>query len=227
MTTSGPDIPTPSKTGGVAPGMPRRWWLTPPFLILAPAALSFAAWGFLYIRLRLGYEQALRENLTGFAIPATPSAKALLLLLLWYGAVASISALGWRLGSDKQPNHTVAALTGTARFRRYYFLLILTAAALGVGYSYYRIASTVSILSTLQGQTGNDSSDALSASASPPDTAVCDDSRCAARRLPVAQEGDWLAVCSRRDRPTGLERNDYVAFGIDDGRICLPFDVVG
>ncbi len=167
MTTSGPDIPTPSKTGGVAPGMPRRWWLTPPFLILAPAALSFAAWGFLYIRLRLGYEQALRENLTGFAIPATPSAKALLLLLLWYGAVASISALGWRLGSDKQPNHTVAALTGTARFRRYYFLLILTAAALGVGYSYYRIASTVSILSTLQGQTGNDFSDALSASAGP------------------------------------------------------------
>jgi len=95
------------------------------------------------------------------------STRGVVLLLIWYLSVISMATIGWRLGVDKKPIATVARLADTAAFQRRYFLLILAAAAVGIGYSYYKIASSASILDSLATQTGNNFTNSLPGSTGP------------------------------------------------------------
>lgn len=145
---------------------PGRWWFTPAFFILAPVGMSFIMW-MVFVGLHtLGYLPGSSEDLIGFSEPATINVRNVFLLSIWYGAVVSIAMLGWRLAAVKRARPK-ATLTTDQTFERHYFLLILSAAGVGVIYSYYKIAGTNSIFASLQNQTANDFSSALSGFAGP------------------------------------------------------------
>jgi hypothetical protein len=156
----------PARQGeGVLAPLRLQWWVTPAVFILVPVAMSFLAWTIFAILGEFGYITAFREMLTGFAVPATASLGGIGLLLFWYCAMVATSTLGWRLGADRFMPVQIAARTSTKEFERRYFFLVLATAALGVAYSYYKIASQKSIIDALANQSGNDFTKSLSGTA--------------------------------------------------------------
>jgi|tagenome__1003787_1003787.scaffolds.fasta_scaffold20944827_3 hypothetical protein len=146
-------------------GGPYRWWFTPAGLILIPTALSFLAWTLLVVWRSFGSLGASRLELTGFLERAAISVPDITLILVWYGAVVLLSTMGWRLGIDTEPDAEIVARTSAVSFERRYFLLILTAALIGVTYSYYKIGSATSVFDSLTTQTVNSFSNSLSGTA--------------------------------------------------------------
>jgi len=147
------------------PTLPK--WFTPAVFILAPVGASFGAWvvlGGLYL---LGYAGGSWEKLAGFSEPAPLTLRSVVLLAFWYGAVVSMSMVGWRLGRRSQPRQAIVELTGSPPFERRYFFVVLLAATVGVGYSLYQIGSPLTIIESLSAQTGNDLYGSLSKTASP------------------------------------------------------------
>ncbi|MGV0605296.1 O-antigen polymerase [Mycolicibacterium sp. XJ1904] len=146
----------------------QKWWFSPPFLILLPVVMSFAAW------LALNYQRAAThapaaswEKLAGFDHPEPAGLHSVALLVLWYGAITSASLIGWELASRRRLSPRLIAQTSTKPFERAYFFVILAMAALGVVYAYYKIGSTYSIVTSLANQTANDFSNALPGFAGP------------------------------------------------------------
>ncbi len=148
------------------PAASHRWWFVPPTFILAPVAVSFAAWIVLRVRVAVMGKPASWEGLAGFAEPEEPTMEGLVLLVTWYLAVTMLAYLGWRLASPG-PRRAGPALTHSASFERRYFQIVLATAAIGVGYAYYQITSSYSIVESLTSQTANDFSNALSGFAGP------------------------------------------------------------
>jgi hypothetical protein len=145
--------------------VPRRWWFTPAVFILTPVVMSFTMWTLLAVWIANGDTAGLWEKLAGFSEPATPSVPGIALLVLFYAAVVSVAVLGFRLGSGGTPNAKIVARTSTVSFERRYFLMITAVAAVGVGYCYFKIASSSSILDSLSSQEGNAFTNSLSGSA--------------------------------------------------------------
>ncbi|GAT11180.1 uncharacterized protein RMCN_4313 [Mycolicibacterium novocastrense] len=146
----------------------RRWWFSPPFLILLPVVMSFAAW------LALNYQRAAKhtpaaswEKLAGFDHPEPAGPHNVALLVLWYGAITSAALIGWKLASRQGVSQRLNAHTSTKPFERAYFFVILAMAVVGVAYAYYKIGSTYSIVASLANQTANDFSNALPGFAGP------------------------------------------------------------
>lgn len=131
-------------------------WFTPASFISVPVGLSLGAWLLLVVTRDFQPASASLEALTGFGAPAQVTAPGIALLLIWYVCVISMATIGWRLGNGKRPIARVSRVANTAVFQRRYFLLILATAATGIGYAYYLIASSASILDSLSSQTGND-----------------------------------------------------------------------
>ncbi|WP_431237660.1 O-antigen polymerase [Mycolicibacterium aichiense] len=142
-----------------------QWWVTPGVFILGPVAMSFIAWATFAVLGEFGYLNAFREMLTGFAVPATVSYGGIGLLLFWYCAMVATSTVGWRLAADRFMPAQMAARTSSVEFERRYFFVVLATAAAGVAYSYYKIASTKSIIDALANQSGNDFTKSLSGTA--------------------------------------------------------------
>lgn len=142
-------------------------WFTPAIFILAPVGASFGAWAVLAVLDILGYAGGSWEKLAGFSEPEPLTTRSVVLLLLWYGAVVSMSMAGWRLGIRSRPRPEVVKLTDSVSFERRYFFVILLAATIGIGYSAYQIGSPLSIIESLSAQTGNDLYSSLSKTASP------------------------------------------------------------
>lgn len=156
----------PATTGDEETFVPVKWF-TPAVFILAPVGASFGAWvvlGGLYL---LGYAGGSWERLAGFSEPANLTLRSVVLLAFWYGAVVSLSMLGWRLGTRSRPRAITVELTASPMFERRYFFVILLAATVGIGYSLYQIGSPLSIIASLSAQTGNDLYSSLSNTASP------------------------------------------------------------
>lgn len=145
---------------------PGRRWLVPAVLILTPVVFSFLAWAGLNAWCSMGgCVPGFWLQLRGFLEPAQITAPGLTLLLVWYGTLVLLTTAGWRLGSATDPRPDIARRTWGADFERRYFLLILAAAFVGVGYSYSKIMSNTSILDSLTSQTGNSFTNSLSGSA--------------------------------------------------------------
>ena len=142
-------------------------WFIPAMFILGPVSASFGAWAVLGALDLLGYAGGSWEKLAGFSEPAPLTARSIVLLLFWYGAVVSLSMVGWRLGTRSRPPRDTVALTDSVSFERRYFFVILAAAAIGIGYSIYQIGSPLAIIQSLSAQTGNDLYSSLSNTASP------------------------------------------------------------
>ena len=142
-------------------------WFIPAVFILAPVGASFGAWAVLGALDLLGYAGGSWEKLAGFSEPAPLTARSVVLLLFWYGAVVSLSMVGWRLGTRSRPSRDIVALTDSVSFERRYFFVILAAATIGIGYSIYQIGSPLAIIQSLSAQTGNDLYSSLSNTASP------------------------------------------------------------
>lgn len=145
--------------------VPRRWWFTPAVFILTPVLGSFTMWTLLAFWMVYGDTAGLWEKLAGFSDPSTASVQGIALLVLFYTAVVSVAVLGFRLGSGGTPKARVVARTSTVSFERRYFLMITAVAAVGVGYCYFKIASSASILDSLSSQEGNAFTNSLSGSA--------------------------------------------------------------
>lgn len=139
-------------------------WFRPAFFITVPVGLSLGAWVLLVISRDFQPASASLEALTGFATPATATVRGASLLVLWYVGVVAMATIGWRLATGKKPIDRIARISDSATFQRRYFRLILTAATVGIGYSYYKITRTASILDSLSSQTGNNFTNSLSGS---------------------------------------------------------------
>ncbi|WP_232374835.1 hypothetical protein [Mycolicibacterium mengxianglii] len=142
-------------------------WFAPALFILAPVGASFGAWGVLGAIDVLGHSGGAWENLAGFSEPESLTTRSVVLLVFWYAAVVSMSMLAWRLGTRAPSRPQVVALTNSVLFERRYFFVILLAAFIGIGYSFYQIGSPLSIIESLSEQTGNDLYGSLSNTASP------------------------------------------------------------
>ena len=142
-------------------------WFTPAVFILAPVSASFGAWAVLSAIDVLGHSGGSWENLAGFSEPEPLTARSVVLLLFWYGAVVAMSMIGWRLGMRSRPRAGTVELTDSVAFERRYFFVVLVAAAIGIGYSFYQIGSPLSIIESLSDQTANDLYGSLSNTASP------------------------------------------------------------
>jgi hypothetical protein len=105
--------------------------------------------------------------LTGFSIPATVSGHGIALLVLWYSAIVLVSTIGFQLGSLRSPRVRYDSEANNAWFERRYFFLLLAAAALGVGYAFSKVGGIDAIVQSLNAQTANDFSKALSGFAGP------------------------------------------------------------
>lgn len=127
-------------------------WFTPGTFVLLPVAMSFIAWSTMVGWRALGHPTSSWAKLSGFAEPARSGTGGIILLLVWYCSVLSISTLGWRLGGGKELKAEVTARITTPVFERRYFLLVTAIAFLGVAYSYYKIGSAQSILGSLSTQ---------------------------------------------------------------------------
>jgi len=156
---------TPGVQLGAEPTLP--WWFRPVFFIAVPVGMSLGAWILLVVARDFQPASASLEALTGFSTPAEVTAQGVALLLIWYVSVISMATIGWRLGTGSKPVTRVARLADNAVFQRRFFLLILTAAAAGIGYAYYLIASSASILESLSSQTGNDLTNSLPGATGP------------------------------------------------------------
>jgi hypothetical protein len=143
----------------------RRWWFTPAFFALVPFTVSLLAWAIAVASRRLGSATGTSDKLLGFAVPARVTPGGVVLLLLWWAAVLSVSVLGWRLGTDRRPSGTDRFNVTTPAAERRYFLLVTTVAAMGVAYTLYRVGGVASIFSSLTTQSGNDFSNSLSQTA--------------------------------------------------------------
>jgi hypothetical protein len=130
-----------------------RWWFSPALFMLLPVCMSFIAWSALVAWRELADERpASWAKLSGFSEPSTPSGSGIVLLIVWYAAAASVATIGWRLGSDRKVKpETLARITNPVFERRYFYLLLATA-AVGVLYSYYKISSSQDILESLTTQ---------------------------------------------------------------------------
>lgn len=143
--------------------------LTPAFLILVPVAMSFASWMTLIAWCSVGGCPAGSVlQLRGFLEPAPVTVPGVTMLFVWYGAVVVLATFGWRLGSGTRPTPELKERMNNRKFERRYFFLILAAAVIGVGYSFYRIAGATSIIGSLTSQTGNSFTEALPDSAGIP-----------------------------------------------------------
>ncbi|WP_197374932.1 O-antigen polymerase [Mycolicibacterium baixiangningiae] len=142
-------------------------WFSPAVLILAPVSMSFLAWSALFARQQLGQSQAASEALTGFSTPAEVTGRGIALLLLWYCAIVMVSMVGFWWGTQRSRPATGNERTNTARFERRYFFLLLAAAVVGVGYSFWKVGGIPAIIASLSEQTANDFSNALSGFAGP------------------------------------------------------------
>jgi oligosaccharide repeat unit polymerase len=143
-----------------------RWWFGPAVLVLVPAAVSFLAWVVLLGVGSPGSRVAgARFELRGFDEPASVSLPGVTLLVLWYGAVVLFSVAGWRLGINSPPAPGIVERTSAVSFERRYFLLVLTVALIGTTYAFYMIASTTSILGSINDQTANALREAVPSSA--------------------------------------------------------------
>ncbi|MDL9947968.1 O-antigen polymerase [Gordonia sp. ABSL11-1] len=145
------------------------WWLTPAVLILVPVAASILSWISLIAWCSAGGCPAGSWlQLRGFLEPSPITVAGVTLLMVWYALVVVLATVGWRLGTGTRPSAELVTRTRLPAFERRYFLLILVVATIGVGYSYYRIAGTTSIIDSLVTQTGNSFTEALPASAGIP-----------------------------------------------------------
>jgi len=162
MLSSDTLAPTAGPLPAEQPPLPR--WFVPATFIAGPVILSFGAWWMLALSRDYQPASASAQELTGFGTPSQSSAQGIALLALWYTAVISVATIGWRLGRPKRPLPRVASVSETAVFQRSYFLVILTAAAAGVGYSYLKIMRNASILESLASQSGNNFTNSLSGS---------------------------------------------------------------
>lgn len=155
-------------SGGEIPASPvLPWWFRPATFIAVPVTLSLGAWVLLVVSRAFQPPTAGLEALTGFGTPAEATTRGVVLLAIWYVSVISMATIGWRLGVGKEPIAKVERFADTATFQRRYFLLILAAATAGIGYSYYKITSSASILDSLATQTGNNFTNSLSGSTGP------------------------------------------------------------
>ena len=136
-------------------------WFSPAVLILVPVSGSFLAWSALVASEELG-QPAMSEALTGFSTPARASVQGIALLALWYCAIVLVSTLGFRLGTHRSRPAIGGERTNTAWFERRYFLLLLAAGAVGVGYSFMKVGGVGAIVESLSAQTANDFSNSLS-----------------------------------------------------------------
>ncbi|MDX1888169.1 O-antigen polymerase [Mycolicibacterium sp. 050158] len=137
-------------------------WFSPGVLILAPVLLSFAAWFAFVVRREFGPAQTMSEALTGFPAPAQASGEGVALLAVWYCAIVMVSMVGFWLGMHRSRVAEGDARTDTAWFERRYFFLLLAAGAVGVGYAFMKVGGISAIVASLQEQTANDFSNALS-----------------------------------------------------------------
>lgn len=137
-------------------------WFSPGVLILAPVAMSFLAWWVLTAGEHLGQPHSMSEALTGFSVPAAVSAPGIALLLLWYCAIVLVSMVGFWLGTHRSRPAVGDERTNTTWFERRYFFLLLSAGAVGVGYSFMKVGGLGAIVDSLSEQTANDFSNALS-----------------------------------------------------------------
>lgn len=137
-------------------------WFSPGVLILAPVTMSFLAWWVLTAGEHLGQPHSMSEALTGFSVPAAVSAPGIALLLLWYCAIVLVSMVGFWLGTHRSRPAVGDERTNTTWFERRYFFLLLSAGAVGVGYSFMKVGGLGAIVDSLSEQTANDFSNALS-----------------------------------------------------------------
>jgi hypothetical protein len=136
-------------------------WFTPAVLILAPVTMSILAWFALIAQQQVGKPRAASEELYGFSTPARATGLGIALLLLWYLTIVMVSMVGFWLGTRRSRPELGDARTNTAWFERRYFLLLLAAGAVGVGYGFWKVGGIGAIIDTLSEQTANSFSDAL------------------------------------------------------------------
>lgn len=150
----------------IAPrNLPR--WFRPGFFIAVPVVLSLGSWILLVIARDFQPASASLETLTGFGTPAEVTPRGVALLLIWYVAVIATATVGWRLGTGSKPVARVARLADNPVFQRRFFLLILSASTAGMGYAFYLITSSASIVESLTSQTGNDLTNSMPGSTGP------------------------------------------------------------
>ncbi|MCZ4551778.1 O-antigen polymerase [Gordonia rubripertincta] len=143
--------------------------LTPAVLILAPVAASFISWLSLIGWCSAGGCPAGSVmQLRGFLQPASITIPGVTMLFVWYAAVVVLATIGWRMGSGTAANSELHERSSNSAFERRYFFVILGAATIGVGYSFYTIAGATSIIGSLTSQTGNSFTEALPDSAGVP-----------------------------------------------------------
>lgn len=151
-----------ARAGTARRGLPR--WFRPAIFIAVPVATSLGAWVLLVISRDFQPASASLEALTGFATPAQVTPRGAALLAVWYISVIATATIGWRLATGKKPVARIDQVTENLTFQRRYFLLVLAAATVGIGYSYYKITQSASILDSLASQTGNSFTNSLSGS---------------------------------------------------------------
>lgn len=137
-------------------------WFSPAVLILAPVILSFGAWFAFVVRREFGPAQTTSEALTGFPAPAHASGKGIVLLAVWYCAIVMVSTVGFWLGTYRSRTAVGDERTNQAWFERRYFFLVLATGVVGVGYAFMKVGGGSAIVASLQKQTANDFSNALS-----------------------------------------------------------------
>ncbi len=126
-------------------------------------ALSFFAWATLVSWCSFGEcSGGSTLQLRGFLERSTISPPGVTVLLAWYLTVVFVTTLGWRVGSATKPSPDLVARTWRPEFERRFFLLTFATAAAGVGYAYYTIVTSTSIIDALTSQTGNAFTNALS-----------------------------------------------------------------